>query len=359
MSTPRREKSHRGHFILDQLEKRMSEQEESVMLKRDIPKDKPRPGGHGRAVVVLVAFVAGAAVGSVLQSFRRKRRRIPVPVVDDTEQLQQPSRQRRPHCGALDLPQYPPAQTEFDTQSAQAIAVCSHWAVLYVNRATCYFRLQEWDKVEQQCKQALSKEPAHVQAHYLLGKALKELGRLSEAIEHFRQATEAAYQEDDAVKAQIWYEHNDARYELWRQESEVRKQEQQQLQAHVLHAMKQAHATKAATTTDLPSLDDLKAEHEACLAAVEHIFKTANAGLEAGCVDTTFRCPITEEIFRDPVLAPSGTSFERSAIQLWLVKKNADPLTNDPLRMGQLRPNNNLRSAAHKYLEDTPWVWAS
>lgn len=40
-------------------------------------------------------------------------------------------------------------------------------------------------------------------------------------------------------------------------------------------------------------------------------------------------------------------------------KKNADPLTNDPLRMGQLRPNNNLRSAAHKYLEDNPWVWAS
>ena len=76
MSTPRRGKSHRGHFILDQPEKRMSEQEESVMLKRDIPKDKPRPGGHGRAMVVLVAFVAGAAVGSVLQSFRRKRRSV-------------------------------------------------------------------------------------------------------------------------------------------------------------------------------------------------------------------------------------------------------------------------------------------
>ena len=146
MSSPSREKSHRGQLILDQLEKHLSEQEESVMLKRDIPKDKPRPGGHGRAVVVLVAFVAGAAVGSVLQSVRRKRRsvasklcaatalglsppvqhhhlaacrRVPVPVVDDTEQLQQPSRQRRPHCGALDLPQYPPAQTEFDTQSAR------------------------------------------------------------------------------------------------------------------------------------------------------------------------------------------------------------------------------------------------
>lgn len=117
------------------------------MLKRDVPKYKARPDGHGRAVVVLVAFVAGAAVGSVLQSVRRKRRsvansklceatalglsapddhhhrvacrRLNIPVVDDTEQLQQPSRQRRPHCGALDLPQYPPAQTEFDAQSAR------------------------------------------------------------------------------------------------------------------------------------------------------------------------------------------------------------------------------------------------
>jgi hypothetical protein len=79
---------------------------------------------------------------------------------------------------------------------------------------------------------------------------------------------------------------------------------------------------QAASTTDLPALNDLKAEHEACLAAVEHIFKTANVELEAGSVDTTFRCPITEEIFRDPVLAPSGTSFERSAIQLWLVVIN-------------------------------------
>ncbi len=134
----------------------MSEQLESVRRKRDVPKDEPRPGGHGRAVVVLVAFVAGAAVGSVLQSVRRKRRsvansklcaatalglsppehhhlaacrRIPVPVVDDTEQLQHPSRQRRPHCGALDLPQYPPVQTEFDTQSARL--ACQEAGVIF------------------------------------------------------------------------------------------------------------------------------------------------------------------------------------------------------------------------------------
>ncbi len=43
--------------------------------------------------------------------------------------------------------------------------LCDSSAVLYVNRATCYYRLQEWDQVEQQCRQALSKEPAHVQVN--------------------------------------------------------------------------------------------------------------------------------------------------------------------------------------------------
>lgn len=76
---------------------------------------------------------------------------------------------------------------------------------------------------------------------------------------------------------------------------------------------------QTASTSDLTALSDLKAEHEACLAAVEHTFKAANVELEPGSVDATFQCPITEEIFRDPVLAPSGTSFERSAIQLWLL----------------------------------------
>ncbi len=33
--------------------------------------------------------------------------------------------------------------------------LCNASAVLYVNRATCYARLQEWDQVEQEYKQAL------------------------------------------------------------------------------------------------------------------------------------------------------------------------------------------------------------
>ncbi len=43
--------------------------------------------------------------------------------------------------------------------------LCNAFAVLYVNRATCYARLQEWDQVEQECKQALLKEPAQVQVN--------------------------------------------------------------------------------------------------------------------------------------------------------------------------------------------------
>ena len=71
-------------------------------------------------------------------------RRLPAPVVDDTAHLQHPSRQRRPHCGALDLPQYPPAQTEFDTQSARL--ACKEAGVIFERKrykaavdVTCIF----------------------------------------------------------------------------------------------------------------------------------------------------------------------------------------------------------------------------
>ena len=43
--------------------------------------------------------------------------------------------------------------------------LCDASAVLYVNRATCYVRLHQWDQVEQECKEALSKEPAHMQVN--------------------------------------------------------------------------------------------------------------------------------------------------------------------------------------------------
>jgi Eph receptor A1 len=67
-----------------------------------------------------------------------------------------------------------------------------------------------------------------------------------------------------------------------------------------------------------------------------------------------FRCSITFEVMRDPVmLGSSGHTFERSAIEDWLQNNHTNPLTNVPLTPIERRliPNIALRDAIDQYIE--------
>lgn len=58
-----------------------------------------------------------------------------------------------------------------------------------------------------------------------------------------------------------------------------------------------------------------------------------------------FICPITRELMRDPVIAPSGHSYERTAITRALQCQPRDPMTREPLTLIQLVTNIALRDA--------------
>eukprot|EP00191_Tetraselmis_sp_GSL018_P012367 CAMPEP_0177620224 /NCGR_PEP_ID=MMETSP0419_2-20121207/26758_1 /TAXON_ID=582737 /ORGANISM="Tetraselmis sp., Strain GSL018" /LENGTH=69 /DNA_ID=CAMNT_0019119701 /DNA_START=437 /DNA_END=646 /DNA_ORIENTATION=- len=65
------------------------------------------------------------------------------------------------------------------------------------------------------------------------------------------------------------------------------------------------------------------------------------------------------DVFRDPVITPSGLSYERSVVTEHLHKVGAfDPVTREPVNASQLVTNIDLRSATHQYLDDHPWAWA-
>lgn len=54
--------------------------------------------------------------------------------------------------------------------------------------------------------------------------------------------------------------------------------------------------------------------------ALGQVFQAAQQGLTAGEPASAFTCPITMEVFRDPVMSPSGLSYERSALLAHLSK---------------------------------------
>eukprot|EP00041_Stephanoeca_diplocostata_P032807 m.1062294 g.1062294 ORF g.1062294 m.1062294 type:complete len:890 (-) comp24214_c0_seq1:1361-4030(-) len=64
----------------------------------------------------------------------------------------------------------------------------------------------------------------------------------------------------------------------------------------------------------------------------------------------SFKCPITQEVMRNPVCTCDGHTFERSAIEQWLIKKDTSPLTGLSLESRTLVPNVALRNAIEEFL---------
>merc|ERR1712212_139614 len=62
-----------------------------------------------------------------------------------------------------------------------------------------------------------------------------------------------------------------------------------------------------------------------------------------------FRCPITQEIMKDPVMASDGHSYEENAIRAWYDKEPTSPMTREALQPNFTR-NHALRNAIQIYL---------
>jgi STIP1 homology and U-box containing protein 1 len=65
---------------------------------------------------------------------------------------------------------------------------------------------------------------------------------------------------------------------------------------------------------------------------------------------------ITFEIMHDPVVTPSGVSYERISILKHIRSSPVDPLTREPLFEIQLIPNVALKNACSEFLEKNGWA---
>merc|ERR1712036_155349 len=57
-----------------------------------------------------------------------------------------------------------------------------------------------------------------------------------------------------------------------------------------------------------------------------------------------FLCPINKEVMANPVFAADGYTYEKEAIEKWLVRSDKSPMTNLPLDDMVLIPNYAIKS---------------
>lgn len=55
------------------------------------------------------------------------------------------------------------------------------------------------------------------------------------------------------------------------------------------------------------------------------------------------QCPITMDIFRDPVITPDGHTYERQAIEQWVREHGTSPMTREPLTERQIYQNRKVK----------------
>ena len=65
---------------------------------------------------------------------------------------------------------------------------------------------------------------------------------------------------------------------------------------------------------------------------------------------------ISFSIMHDPVITKTGNSYDRSTVIEHLKRSSTDPLTREPLRLSDLRPNLALKQACEEFLEDNGWA---
>lgn len=75
----------------------------------------------------------------------------------------------------------------------------------------------------------------------------------------------------------------------------------------------------------------LKAGAVARLMSLAKRIAKKNEGLAAGSYPPDLVCPITAEVFVDPVLAADGFTYEKDALKVWFLDKSTSPATGHEL----------------------------
>ena len=91
-----------------------------------------------------------------------------------------------------------------------------------------------------------------------------------------------------------------------------------------------------------------QAEQEAKAAANAHTATEAAAGEET---PDHFICPITQDLMIDPASAADGHTYERRAIEEWLVSHSTSPMTGAELKTKDLFPNHIVRGLIRTWQE--------
>ncbi|KAG9780784.1 hypothetical protein KCU88_g3639, partial [Aureobasidium melanogenum] len=245
---------------------------------------------------------------------------------------------------------------------------------VFANRALTRLKLQDWQGAESDARKAIElygpkNNQAAMKSHYYLAQALLPQRHVGEALEEAKTAYAICLETKDSSAELISQFILKAKQAQWQAKETARLRQlnetlalvedllDQQLQRDIDSVEERYKKGEIGETGKREEIDDLQKEAESRRSIIRKAFQDpANPDSVERVVPDWLIDPITFEVMHDPVITPTGVSFERVGLLKHIKQTGLDPLTRLPLKPEQLIPNVALKNACSEFLEQNGWA---
>lgn len=268
----------------------------------------------------------------------------------------------------------------------KAISKNPEVAIFFSNRALCYLRLQQWFLAIQDCRRALELDPNIIKAHFFLGQALSETANYDDALKHLQRAHELAKERKMNFGDDIAYQIRLIKRRRWNKIEEETEQLEDELQTYLVDLIAKDKQTRlkelkerlqairgessSSQAADCPSAGasneeaelevqktEIQSKCDNYVEKLETIFNNLKLQRKKRDVPDYLCGKISFEIMHDPVITPSGITYDRQDIEEHLKRVgHFDPITRQPLTANQLISNLSMKEVVDAYLDQNEWA---
>lgn len=237
----------------------------------------------------------------------------------------------------------------------------------FTNRALCHLKMKRWDSSCQDCRRALDMDSTLVKGHFFLGQALLELDNYDEAIKHLQRANDLAKEQKLNFGDDIASQLRTARKKRWNVQEEKRIAQEIELLTYLNRLIledTQRQIDKVKLNRDKLSEDDMETHimelERTCdnnTSELNSLFAKVDDRRRKRDVPDFLCGKISFEMLREPVITPSGITYERKDIEEHLQRVgHFDPVTRVKLTQDQLIPNFAMKEVVDGFLQDNEWA---
>ena len=248
---------------------------------------------------------------------------------------------------------------------SKAIALNPAVPTYYTNRALCYMKCNRWPQAVQDAKAALERDSGLVKGHFYLGTSLLELDKLDEAIKHLQTAFELAKKDpssyyDDTISSKLRI----ARKKKFALQEEKRVQEEIDLQSYLnrliledkdrrISKLKEENENYDEISSDIANVEE---DSDRSVAELNSLFGKVDDRRQKRDVPDYLCGKISFEILKDPVITPSGITYDRKDIVEHLERVgHFDPVTRTKLTQDMLVANYAMKEVVDDFVSKNEW----